>query len=51
VVTADPLTLSLRFAATPEYYQKSESLCNLCHENKTIEQMIAIVKSIDLTVS
>ena len=44
MVTADPLTLSLRFAATPEYYQKHESLRNLCHVNKTIEQMIAIVK-------
>jgi len=35
---------SLRFAAMPEYYQKPASLCNLFHENKTIEQMIAIVK-------
>jgi len=37
-------TLSLRFEAMPEYYQKPASLCNLFHENKTIEQMIAIVK-------
>jgi len=35
---------SLRFAAMPEYYQKPASLCNLFHENKTIAQMIAIVK-------
>ncbi len=39
------VTLSLRFAAMGEYYQKPASLCNLFHENKTIEQMIAIVKS------
>jgi hypothetical protein len=38
------VTLSLRFAAMPEYYQKPASLCNLFHENKTIEQMITIVK-------